>query len=54
MVARRLDLWRLREFDLTRLPAPEDVLLFDCVAKSNPADRRLVAMAQGAAAGSGT
>ena len=46
MVARRLDLWRLREFDLTRLPAPEDVLLFDCVAKSNPADRRLVAMAQ--------
>ncbi len=46
MVARRLDLWRLRDFDLTRLPAPEDVLLFDCVATSNPADRRLVAMAQ--------
>ncbi|MFT4296121.1 MAG: carboxyl transferase domain-containing protein [Micropruina sp.] len=46
MVARRLDLWRLRDFDVTRLPAPEDVLLFDCVAKSNPADRRLVAMAQ--------
>ena len=46
MVARRLDLWRLREFDVTRLPAPSDVLLFDCVAKSNPADRRLVAMAQ--------
>ncbi|MFT3971029.1 MAG: biotin carboxylase N-terminal domain-containing protein [Micropruina sp.] len=46
MVARRLDLWRLREFELTRLPAPEDVLLFDCVARSNPADRRLVAMAQ--------
>ena len=46
MVARRLDLWRLREFDVTRLPAPEDVLLFDCVAKANPADRRLVAMAQ--------
>ncbi len=46
MVARRLDLWRLREFDITRLPAPADVLLFDCVAKSNPADRRLVAMGQ--------
>ena len=46
MVGRRLDLWRLREFHTTRLPAPEDVLLFDCVAKSNPADRRLVAMAQ--------
>ena len=46
MIGRRLDLWRLREFDATRLPAPEDVLLFECVAKSNPADRRLVAMAQ--------
>nr|NLI49017.1 ATP-grasp domain-containing protein [Propionibacterium sp.] len=46
MVFRRLDLWRLREFDITRLPAPEEVLLFDCVARSNPADRRLVAMAQ--------
>jgi acetyl/propionyl-CoA carboxylase alpha subunit/acetyl-CoA carboxylase carboxyltransferase component len=46
MVFRRLDLWRLREFDITRLPAPEDVLLFDCVARANPDDRRLVAMAQ--------
>lgn len=46
MVARRLDLWRLREFDITRLPAPDDVLLLECVAKSNAADRRLVAMAQ--------
>ena len=46
MAGRQLDLWRLREFDVTRLPAPEDVLLFECVAKSNPADVRLVAMAQ--------
>ncbi len=46
MAARQLDLWRLREFDVVRIPAPEDVLLFECVAKSNPADRRLVAMAQ--------
>ncbi|SDZ06080.1 Acetyl-CoA carboxylase, carboxyltransferase component [Tessaracoccus flavus] len=46
MSGRRLDLWRLREFDLTRLPAPEEVLLLECVAKSNPDDRRLVAMAQ--------
>ncbi len=45
MEGRRLDLWRLREFDLTRLPATEGVLLFECVAKSNPNDRRLVAMA---------
>ncbi|RMB61349.1 ATP-grasp domain-containing protein [Tessaracoccus antarcticus] len=46
MAGRQLDLWRLREFHTTRLPAPADVLLFDCVAKSNPGDRRLVAMAQ--------
>ncbi|MCA0294547.1 MAG: ATP-grasp domain-containing protein [Actinobacteria bacterium] len=46
MIFRRLNLWRLREFDATRLPAPRGVLLFDCVAKSNPEDRRLVAMAE--------
>lgn len=46
MVGRRLDLWRLQDFDTTRLPAPADVLLFECVAKTNPDDRRLVAMAQ--------
>lgn len=46
MTARRLDLWRLTEFDLTRLPAPPDVVLLECVAKSNPEDRRLVAMSQ--------
>ncbi|WP_446665416.1 ATP-binding protein [Flexivirga sp. B27] len=46
MVGRRLNLWRLREFDVTRLEAPEDVLLLDCVARSNPDDHRLVALAQ--------
>ncbi len=46
MTGRQLDLWRLREFHTTRLPAPADVLLFDCIAKSNPQDRRLVALAQ--------
>jgi acetyl/propionyl-CoA carboxylase alpha subunit/acetyl-CoA carboxylase carboxyltransferase component len=47
MVGRRLDLWRLRQFDLTRLvDAPEDVLLYHCVAPDNPEDQRLVAMAQ--------
>jgi len=45
-VARRLNLWRLRDFDVTRLDAPADVLLYEAVAKSNPADRRLIAMAQ--------
>lgn len=46
MVARRLNLWRLRDFDVTRLEAPEDVLLYECVAKGNAQDRRLVALAQ--------
>ncbi|MEP7179154.1 MAG: carboxyl transferase domain-containing protein, partial [Pseudonocardiales bacterium] len=46
MVGRRLDLWRLRDFDLTRVDAPEDVLLYQCVSKNNPSDRRLVALAQ--------
>ncbi|MFT4010045.1 MAG: carboxyl transferase domain-containing protein [Nocardioidaceae bacterium] len=46
MVGRRLDLWRLRDFDITRVDAPEDVLLYHCVAKGNEADQRLVAMMQ--------
>ncbi len=46
MVARRLDLWRLRDFDVTRIDAPEDVVIYHCIAKGNPADQRLVAMAQ--------
>jgi acetyl/propionyl-CoA carboxylase alpha subunit/acetyl-CoA carboxylase carboxyltransferase component len=46
MVGRRLNLWRLRDFDISRLEAPEDVLLYHCVAKENPADQRLVALAQ--------
>jgi acetyl/propionyl-CoA carboxylase alpha subunit/acetyl-CoA carboxylase carboxyltransferase component len=46
MVGRRLNLWRLRDFDVTRLEAPEDVLLYQCVAPDNAADQRLVALAQ--------
>ncbi|MGI8665057.1 MAG: carboxyl transferase domain-containing protein [Jatrophihabitans sp.] len=46
MVGRRLNLWRLRDFRITRLDAPEDVLLYLCVAPDNPADQRLVALAQ--------
>ncbi|MGZ4433632.1 MAG: ATP-binding protein [Trebonia sp.] len=46
-VAERMQLERLQEFDLTRLPsADEEVYLFKCVAQANPADERLVAMAQ--------
>ena len=46
MVGRRLDLWRLRNFQLTRLDSPSDVLLYRCVAPDNDADVRLVAIAQ--------
>ncbi|QIM20003.1 ATP-grasp domain-containing protein [Phycicoccus sp. HDW14] len=46
MVGRRLNLWRLRDFGLTRLEAPEDVLLLHAVAHDNPQDQRLVALAQ--------
>jgi acetyl/propionyl-CoA carboxylase alpha subunit/acetyl-CoA carboxylase carboxyltransferase component len=46
MIARRLRLWRLANFELTRLPAPEDVHLFHCAARENPSDERLVALAE--------
>ena len=46
MVGRRLNLWRLRDFQITRLDAPDDVLLYHCVAPNNAADQRLVALAQ--------
>ena len=46
MVARRLHLWRLANFELARLPAVEDVHLFHCAARENPADERLVALAE--------
>ena len=46
-IADRLQIGRLREFDLTRLPsADEEVYLFECVAKENRLDDRLVAVAQ--------
>ncbi len=46
MVGRRLDLWRLRDFRISRLQAPDDVVLYRCVAPDNPSDVRLVALAQ--------
>ena len=46
MLGKRLDLWRLSNFTLTRLPSPEDVYLFDGVAKDNPKDHRLFALAE--------
>ena len=46
MVGRRLNLWRLRDFDLTPLDAPADVRLLLAVSRENPGDQRLVATAQ--------
>ncbi|GAA3391678.1 biotin carboxylase N-terminal domain-containing protein [Cryptosporangium minutisporangium] len=46
-IALRLQLQRLRQFELTRLPsADEEIYLFKAVARSNPADERLIAMGQ--------
>ncbi|MEO3819584.1 carboxyl transferase domain-containing protein [Plantactinospora sp. B24E8] len=46
-IAQRMQLERLHRFDLTRLPsADEEVYLFQCVARENPSDQRLVAFAQ--------
>jgi acetyl-CoA carboxylase carboxyltransferase component len=46
-IAQRMQLERLRKFDLTRLPSSdEEVYLFQCVARENSADNRLVAFAQ--------
>ena len=56
LVGRRLHLWRLQNFHVTRVadpaaaraagPVPDGVLLYHCVAKDNADDRRLVALAQ--------
>ena len=46
MIAERLDLWRLSNFGLHRLSSAEDVYLFHAVAKQNPKDQRLIAIAE--------
>jgi hypothetical protein len=46
LIAGRLDLWRFERFHLTRLPSDEGVYLFEAVARENPADRRLIALAE--------
>ncbi len=42
----RLQLWRLKNFIIDRLPSAEDVYLFHCIARENPKDERLVAIAE--------
>jgi acetyl/propionyl-CoA carboxylase alpha subunit/acetyl-CoA carboxylase carboxyltransferase component len=46
MMAHRLQLWRLQNFDLERLPSPEDVYAFHGVAHANAKDERLFALAE--------
>ena len=46
LIAQRLDLWRLKNFNGTQLPSTEDTYLFHCVAPDNPTDERLVAFAE--------
>ena len=46
MMAERLRLWRLGEFELTRLPSAEDVYLYHGVARANAKDERLFALAE--------
>jgi len=46
MLAKRLELWQLSEFSLERLASVEDVYLFRGVAKDNPDDERLFAIAE--------
>jgi acetyl/propionyl-CoA carboxylase alpha subunit/acetyl-CoA carboxylase carboxyltransferase component len=46
-IAQRMQLERLSKFGITRLPSSdEEVYLFQCVARENPSDDRLVAFAQ--------
>jgi acetyl/propionyl-CoA carboxylase alpha subunit/acetyl-CoA carboxylase carboxyltransferase component len=46
MLAKRLDLWRLANFRLQRLPSAADVYVFHGVAHDNPGDQRLFALAE--------
>ena len=46
MMGERIKLWRLREFKLERLPSAEDIYLFRGIARTNPKDERLFAMAE--------
>ncbi|ORI16458.1 carboxyl transferase domain-containing protein [Rhodococcus sp. 1168] len=46
LTGQRLDLWRLKNFDGTRLPATPGTYLFHLTAKENPSDERLMALAE--------
>ncbi len=46
MITRRLNLWRLENFEVARLPSADDTHVFDCVARDQPSDERLIAVAE--------
>ncbi len=46
LTGQRLELWRFKNFDGTRLPAADDTYLFHLIAKDNPSDQRLAALAE--------
>jgi acetyl/propionyl-CoA carboxylase alpha subunit/acetyl-CoA carboxylase carboxyltransferase component len=46
MMGKRLNIWRLSNFNIKRLPSVEDVYLFHGVARDNPKDERLFAIAE--------
>ena len=45
LIGQRFDLWRLKNFAGTRLPAAPGTYLLHVVAKNNPSDERLIAYA---------
>ncbi len=46
MMAKRLQLWRLANFEVERLPSVPDVYLYHGTARDNPKDQRLFAFAE--------
>ncbi len=46
LMGKRMELWRLGNFELERLPSSEGIYLFRGVARENPGDERLFAFAE--------
>jgi acetyl/propionyl-CoA carboxylase alpha subunit/acetyl-CoA carboxylase carboxyltransferase component len=46
MMGHRLQVWRLSEFDLERMPSSEDIYAFHGVARENPKDERLFVLGE--------
>jgi len=46
MMSKRLELWRLSNFQLHRMPSLEDIYLFHASARDNPRDERIFAIGE--------